>query len=172
MVTLRDVLAVSCKVLGLYFLVSAVTTSMILFPNLVVFEGVFWRMNVAQSGIVVTNAVGAFLLLRYSERISCLLIREDKPVPDAGAPDWQRALFVLSMRVVGVVVILNAIKEVTVQLGNYGFLRIASLTMPIPASVWSEGLAAVMYLGLGLHLIGGGRLFVRLGERSAAIGGR
>jgi hypothetical protein len=166
MVTLRDVLAVSCKVLGLYFFVLAVANGTVVFAY-GYYTGDSVRYLVTQSGVLAAYAVSAFLLLRFSERVSCLLIREDKPVTDAAGPDWRGSLFVLCIRVVGIVVMVNAIQSITVGVGQYAFLRSASLPAPM---VWSRGLGAAAYLVLGMYLIAGGRLFVRLGERAQPKG--
>lgn len=116
----------------------------------------------AQGKMLLTGRI----LLTFANRLAVILIRDDHPRQIGLGPDWPRSLFQCCVRVAGVVVVVQGIPKVITQLTHYGFLRSHSLIMPIPTDIWADGLAAVVYVALGVYLVKGGPFFLKLAEGS------
>ena len=116
------------------------------------------------AGITVTLLLVGGILLTFADRLAVIFVRDDHPLQIGLGRDWPRSLYQCCARVAGVVVVVHGIPKVITQLTHYGFLRSNSLTMPIPPDIWADGLAAIVYVALGIYLVKGGPFFLKLAE--------
>ena len=172
MITIREILALSCKVLGLGYLVSGVSIIPQLIAELVAKpsqdDSCYFWFNPGVFFMPVVLVVSAFLLLKYSENISAFLVREDKSIQINLGENWQGSLYTLCLRVVGVVVIVGGIPDLFEQIPT--ILRTHRFGLSISTEVWGKVIASVVYIALGVHLMGGGQLIVKLTEKVSLKG--
>ena len=102
----------------------------------------------------------AFVFLKYADPIAQKLDGEGRNISIDPDEDWSKTLYNAGVRLIGVYVVVTAVPDVINQA-----LQIFSMyqTHPFPSlRFWSVGIAAVIYLGLGLHLLAGGSLLSKL----------
>ena len=164
----RDILEISCKVLGLVCLIWAVGAIPHAISAVVRLakhgssganEPILWWLP-RMIAMPVVYIVSAFLLLKCSKGIALLLIREDGPVQVEVGKDWQSSLYTLCLRVVGAVVLVRGIPQLIRILPQVIFRH--RLAPPIPPTIWGELISAIVYLVLGIYFIGGAKLIARI----------
>ncbi len=171
MSTKRDILEISCKVLGLVCLIWGI--SYIPFATSIVARLVKRTLaatndqaprNFAMIAIPVVQFLSAFFLLKCSKGIASLLIRDDGPVQISVGKDWQKPLYTLCLRVVGAVMVVKAIAELIRALPMLMHYR--GLTRQMPQAIWGQYggqfISAIAYLVLGIYFVGGAKLLVRI----------
>lgn len=154
MISKRDIVEISCKVLGLFCLIRGIAYfSPVAFMSRSSF--------VYLAGPFVLHFVSAFILLKWSRGIASLLVREDQPVELLGAgKDWQKSLYTLCLRVVGAVVLTKAVPGIIRAISEIILRsRIPNVT---PITAWVSLIWAIAYLALGIYFIGGAKEVVRI----------
>ena len=153
MISKRDILEISCKVLGLLCLIWSIPYfSTVAFMS----RGSFAYMV----GPFVFYLISAFILLKWSRSIASLLAREDQPVELGTDKGWQKPLYTLCLRVVGAVACIKAVPAVIGAILRILFRsRISSIT---PVAVWVSLISSIVYLALGIYFIGGAKEIVRI----------
>lgn len=167
MITKRDILALSFKVLGLLCLIWGI-------PNAVSAAMIALRSSNEQSiwlvpGLIampVTYFISAFLLLKCSKGIASLLVREDGPVQINVGEDWQRPLYTLCLRVVGAIALVRGIPGLIRALVQFSLYR-RFVAPQVPIATWSQLVSAIVYLILGIYFIGGAKLIVRIAMKGS-----
>jgi len=169
MVSKRDILEISCKVLGLFCLIRGMAyffTPMMFWnlDNLVFFIGPF-----------VSSLVLSFVLLRWSRNIAQFLIREDQPMQLGAEEGWQKPVYTLCIRVIGAFAFIRAVPEIIRALSQLVFLlfrsespsqfpdsRFLYYAIPVGALVW-----AIVYLSLGIYFIRGAKGITRIAMKGS-----
>ncbi len=158
----RDLVEVACKVMG----VLCALRSALMIPWAVGGlrslgkGGLDVTMVICNIAMVVLPLLAAVLLLKCSQRIAAHLIPVDSSLSISSGSNWQRDLYSMCLRVVGAVVLVKGIPEL---------IRLVSATISrkpdgalLYAPVSGSLLAAIVHLALGVYLIGGGPLIVKL----------
>ena len=163
--TKRDVVAIVLKVLG----VIAVMYAILHISSVGMAIGLLFRPSTPDSPsylsywyIVVTITtpillcIMAYLLLKWGDSIAIRLVRKDKKIPALGTNEWQRIIFTMALRIIGVVCLVKGIPEVIEGLGQiafqwgwYGMIN-----------YWTGFFSAIVLVILGLYLISGGKYLV------------
>jgi hypothetical protein len=161
----KEIVGIACKLLGLLFLVSGISTFPMLAQGIVTLtqEGqkqVGIPLGYLFVPIIQFAAAGIFLI--YSEAIATRVIKaepEDEPLLDG---PWQKGFYEICIRLIGIYVVTQAVPNVVNQL-----IYIISLSQSqpnIPIHFWTTGIGHVVSLVIGIHLLAGGQLFTRLAK--------
>ncbi len=104
----------------------------------------------------------AYIFLKYADAIARKLDPVERDIAISPDNDWPQVLYNTGVRLVGIYVVVTSVPEVI----NQGIKIVASYhQINIPLSphrlgtlldIWSEGIAAIIYLGLGIYLLAGG----------------
>ena len=115
--TKRDLFSVALKVIGIYFIIQGVLTAVGIptiipliqkgitsfkdkMPDKEISEYIFFSiLNILVPAFV--ESVIGYLMLHYSENISNRLIREDKEIHTVGSSEWQKGVFAIALKIVG-----------------------------------------------------------------------
>lgn len=158
MISKRDILEISCKLLGLLCLIWGIPY----FSPVAFVSRHSWPYLV---GPFVLYLVSAFILLKWASGIASLLMREDEPVEPTAGKDWKKSLYTLCLRVVGAVVFTKAIPGIVRAILQIVFRsRIPNVT---PVSAWISLIWAVVYLALGIYFIGGAKEVARIAMKGS-----
>jgi hypothetical protein len=153
MISKRDILEISCKVLGLICLIRGIVyLSPVAFMNLSSFAYLV--------GPFVFHLASAFILLKWSRNIASFMVREDQPVELKVEGDWQRPVYTLCLRVVGAVVCIKAVPTIIRAISEI-ILR-SRIPNATPVTGWLSLIWAIVYLALGIYFIGGAKEVVRI----------
>ena len=161
--TKRDALSVSLKILGVVALYRA------LFGAIMTFGSMAWRLEVSQSldfplyltmsvvQYVLALAAGCVLLM-WGDRIAARLVRQDAELPTIAATGWQKPVFVVALKVVGIVCLVNGLPRFARTAALAAFTR----TFPRYATPQGAGeaLYAIVLIALGVYLLSGARHLV------------
>jgi hypothetical protein len=163
--TKRDLLSLALKILGVLSAMGAVASlpAIGLAINMV-HEGRQHDINptVVLAGAILSPALYAamaWVLLKGGDAIARKLMPEDSAITAVGAPDWEKPIFVLSLRITGVVCLamgIPALGEFLLYLGMLwryhqgviGFQSLAHLSN------------ALLLFAVGAYLLSGGKHLV------------
>jgi hypothetical protein len=158
--TIRDIFSLMLKFLGFYFIwyviytVFTTGTQFLSFmANKSFYPGIHWFEAIGPGILaIVAFGIGAYILLSFSEQIAQRLIPVDKEIGLFGSFDWQKEIFILALRIFGV---LSVVKE---------FPRIVfDIVQPPPTR---EGIKYIIYelvlLAIGLYLVTGAKHIAKL----------
>lgn len=113
-ITSRDGFSVTLKILGFYFIYRAFYSLSTIVSYLMILANPSQRAELEFSGVtkfamfapivvpLVLAVVTAYILLKFSDKISEKLIKTDKEIQIFGADNWQKEVFILSLRIFGV----------------------------------------------------------------------
>ncbi len=153
----RDVLEISCKVLGLYCLIQGIpymSSAALMNRNTLTFMA--WPLAF--------YLVAAIILLKWARGIASLLEREDQPVEIKAEQGWQKPVYTLCLRVVGAVAI---VKSVPMTIGAALQIIFRSRVSVTPFASWLSLIPPVAYLALGIYFIGGAKEVVRIAMKGS-----
>ena len=163
MIGKRDILEISCKILGLISLTWSLRyLSSVAFIYVADQEKTMYLIVVAP---FVLYLISAFILFRFSRGIASLLVRTDEPVELGTWENWQKPVYTLCLRVVGAVVIVKAVPSVVKEV-----LGIAFHSQPLSIRVsatWIPLVSAIVYLALGIYFIGGEKAIVKVAMKGS-----
>ena len=106
---------------------------------------------------VVYLAVGVVMLFR-GESIAQRLVRNDRAINWTASRDWERSLFVLAVRGIGVYWLVAHVPFVFSSFIARVWERAA---YPYPAPGWAKTIGGVLVLAVGVYLITGAKHLVR-----------
>lgn len=162
--TKRDVLSVALKVLGAWCIVHSLSFLLTIGISLQALlrssQG-----DVTLRPMLIWGSVGfvlvlcaAYILLRFGDGIARRLAPIDSELSALGPSAWEKPVFVLSLRIIGVVCLVRGIPQLVrpiatlVLQGRYATLG--------NLDNWASLIAAIVYLLLGAYLLSGGKHLV------------
>lgn len=165
MIHSHALIKVACKIFGLFFLVNVV--SLLAFTP----QGIMMiQTDTPASAIYGYFAlpflylIFAFVFIKYADAIAQKLDPVEREIEISPDNNWPQVLYNVGMRLIGVYMIVTGIPKVI----NEGIKIVASyhqINIPLPPhrlgtvlDIWSGGIAAIIYLGLGIYLLAGGSL--------------
>jgi hypothetical protein len=159
-VTKRDALSVSLKILGLVTLYRAVWTVIVMWVGVLVlaearksadfYARLTWSILVP----VLLLAAGC-ILLRWGDTIAAKLVRQDAELPAIPTTGWQKPVFVVALKVVGVVFLVN---------GLAGLARVAtqagSVLWLFTGYARAQTYHSIVLIALAIYLLSGAKHLV------------
>lgn len=125
----------------------------------------------------------AYILLKYADAIAEKLDPVEREIEISPDNNWSQVLYKTGMRLIGVYMVFTGVPKIIKQ-GIIFLFFIENKTMPwylwirdLPPHLWAEGIAAVIYLGLGIYLLAGGSIpsklqnFAKKNPQSSEIAG-
>jgi hypothetical protein len=154
MMSNRGIFEVSCKVLGLVFLIWGIAY---LLPAPFVMTRDTIAYLIAPPMFFIASGL---ILLKWASSIAHLLITEDEPVELKESEDWSKSLYKLSLRIVGSVVLIRAIPGIIrVFLQIIFHSRFSGVDT---TSDWLDLVWNIVYFALGVYFVGGAKELVRI----------
>jgi hypothetical protein len=163
-VTKRDALSVSLKIIGLVALYRTVfvgimmVSSTLLRLEMMAKSQSFYAYLTWQIIWVVLSLAAGCILLKWGDRIAARLVRQDAELPAIPASGWQKPVFVVALKVVGVVCLVN---------GVAGFARAAasaahasSVLRLFTGYPRGEGYYSIVLIALAVYLLSGAKHLV------------
>lgn len=169
--TKQDLMAAFLKILGVVFATLAVLNIGTLFMPLefmgsTVRDNQFWGFIGMMVVFFITILAIVFVLFRWSDRIAGMLVRDNAPLPPLVTGEWEKPLFILSLRVAGVVCLISGVPGVIYHLIQVIYASWSSLFGPGYGNIsWSYFLRDIVLVVLGAYLLRGGKHMVRFGFR-------
>ena len=106
----------------------------------------------------------AFVFIKYADAIAQKLDPVEGEIEISPDNDWPQVLYNVGTRLIGVYMVFTGMPKVINQ-GIILLFFIENKTMPwylwirdLPSHLWSEGIAAIIYLSLGIYLLVGGSI--------------
>ena len=168
MIHSHALIKVACKIFGLFFLVNVV--SLLAFTP----QGIMMiQTDTSASALYGYFAlpflylIFAFVFIKYADAIAQKLDPVEREIEISPDNNWPQVLYNVGVRLIGIYMIVTGLPKVI----NEGIKIVASYQKSILAPqhssvvllhIWSEGIAAIIYLALGLYLLAGGSLLSKL----------
>lgn len=167
--TKRDILSISFKILG----VICIMYTIVLIPNIGMAIGmvlgqqdseyalyaVRWHFFITILFPTITLLFG-FLLLKWGDSIAVKLIRDDTQIEMTRTDDWEKRIFSLSMKIIGLIWLIGGIPDLIKAIGELT-MRWYLYYYSIPHMI-GVALGASLSLLIGFYLLIDGRCFTRL----------
>ncbi len=168
MIHSHALIKVACKIFGLFFLVNVVSLLGIIPQGFLMIQA-----DTPASGIYISFAlpllflIFAFVFIKYANAIAQKLDPVEREIEISPDNNWPQVLYNVGVRLIGIYMIVTGLPKVI----NEGIKIVASYQKSILAPqhssvvllhIWSEGIAAIIYLALGLYLLAGGSLLSKL----------
>ncbi|UCD04638.1 MAG: hypothetical protein JSV98_05830 [candidate division WOR-3 bacterium] len=167
--TKRDILSISFKILG----VVCIMYTIVLIPSIGMAIGMLlgqqeseyaryavkWHFFITVLFPIFTSLFG-LLLLKWGDAIASRLIREDTRIEITPTDDWERRVFCLSMKIIGLIWLIRAIPDLIKAIGELT-MRWNFYYYSVPQA-FVVLLAAVLSLLIGLYLLLDGRYLLKL----------
>jgi hypothetical protein len=165
----RDILSISFKILG----VVCMMYTIVLIPNIGMAIGMLfgqhedtyaryavrWHFFVTVLFPIFTLLFG-LLLLKWGDSIASRLIREDTRIEGTAAPDWDKRIFTLAMKIIGLIWLIRGIpdliKAITELISRWYYFYFSIPHMIVVA------LGASLSLLIGIYLLVDGRYFTKI----------
>ena len=156
----RDILEISCKVLGLFCLIQGIPYIASVLAFVTTTDMITRFSLILTVGIAAFHYIAAFILLKWAKGIAALLVGEDQPVEIKVGVGWQKLVYTLCLRVVGAVAIIRAVPRI---IG-----AIIQITLGATSSAsWVPLIIHVASLALGIYFIGGAKAVVRIAMKGS-----
>ena len=153
----RDILEISCKVLGLYCLIQAIPyMSSVALMNRNTLTYMAWPLAF--------YIIAAIILLKGARGIAFLLAREDQPVEIKAEQGWQKPVYTLCLRVVGAVAIVKSVPMIIGAVLQIIFRHRVGVT---PFASWISLIPPVASFALGIYFIGGAKELVKIAMKGS-----
>ena len=169
MIHSHALIKVACKIFGLMFLVNVVSMLGLIPQGFLMIQA-----DTPASGIYIYFAlpllylIFAYVLLKYADAIAQKLDPVEREIEISPDNDWPQILYNVGMRLIGVYMVFTGLPKVINQ-GINIIARFHQINIPLPPhrlgvllNIWSEGIAAIIYLALGIYLLAGGSLLSKL----------
>jgi len=171
----RDALAIALRIVGIYCVAQAL---MLLTQLPIALRFVFaermppglnrpWYVGLSIAPPILTLGL-ACVLLRWAGCIAGKLVREDDEISVPAATGWERPVFVLSLRIVGVVCLVRGLPALVRTLAQ--FTLTGQYRVGMTSYVRAEIIADLVILGLGAYFISGGKHLVHFVFRQRDTG--
>ena len=163
MIHSHALIKVACKIFGLFFLVNVV--SLLAFTP----QGIMMiQTDTSASALYGYFAlpflylIFAFVFIKYADAIAQKLDPVEREIEISPDNNWSQVLYKTGMRLIGVYMVFTGVPKIIKQ-GIIFLFFVENKTMPwylwirdLPSHLWSEGIAAIIYMGLGIYLLAGG----------------
>ena len=168
MIHSHALIKVACKIFGLMFLVNVVSMLGMIPQGFLMIQA-----DTPTSAIYIYFAlpllflIFAYVLLKYADAIAQKLDPVKRDIAISPDNNWSQVLYNVGVRLIGIYMIVTGVPKVISE----GIKIVASYQKSILAPqhssvvllhIWSEGIAAIIYLGLGIYLLAGGSLLSKL----------
>ena len=165
MIHSHALIKVACKILGLFFLIQVVTILGFIPQSIIMIEdGLGAREIYGYIALPFLYLIFAYIFLKYADAIAQKLDPVEREIEISPDNDWSQVLYKTGMRLIGVYMVFTGVPKIIKQ-GIIFLFFIENKTMPwylwireLPSHLWSEGISAIIYLGLGIYLLAGGSL--------------
>lgn len=165
MIHSHALIKVACKIFGLMYLVGAVSTLGIIPQGIMMIQ-----TDTSASALYGYFAlpflylIFAFVFIKYADAIAQKLDPVEGEIEISPDNDWPQVLYNVGMRLIGVYMVFTGVPKVISE-GINIVARFHQINIPLPPhrlgtllDIWSEGIAAIIYLGLGIYLLVGGSI--------------
>jgi ribosomal protein L40E len=167
--TKKDVLSIAFKILG----VVALMYTIVLIPHLLFSIGLvfaptsagiqsymrLWNFIYTMVHPIVVFVMG-YILLRWSDDITNKITKDDKPLFIKVTTDWDKRVFVLALKIIGVIWLIMGIPELIKSIGELTMRwHIYHLDIFHATGVTISGVISLL---LGFYLITNGRYLIKL----------
>lgn len=163
MIHSHALIKVACKIFGLFFLVNVVSMLGLIPQGFLMIQA-----DTPASGIYISFAlpllflIFAFVFIKYADAIAQKLDPVEREIEISPDNNWPQVLYKTGMRLIGVYMVFTGVPKIIKQ-GIIFLFFVENRTMPwylwirdLPSHLWSEGIAAIIYMGLGIYLLAGG----------------
>ena len=170
MIHSHALIKVACKILGLMFLVEVVTMLGFIPQGIIMTQqGDTWAREIyGYFALPFLYLIFAFVFIKYADAIAQKLDPVEREIEISPDNNWPQVLYNTGVRLIGVYMVVTGIPKVIDQ-GINIVARFHQINIPLPPhrlgallDIWSGGIAAVIYLGLGIYLLAGGSLLSKL----------
>lgn len=163
--TKREVFSISLKILGVISVMYAIRS----IPSIGMAIGMAFQGSIPNYhpylslGLTIAflafNIIIAYILLRWGDLIAESLVRDDSVIPALITKEWEMPIFILSLRIIGVVCVIKGIPGLVKILANFWFRGMYPGKVPLPTV--ENITSAIVLLIFGGYLISGGSHFVK-----------
>ncbi len=163
MIHSHALIKVACKIFGLMFLVNVVSMLGLIPQGFLMIQA-----DTPASGIYIYFAlpflylIFAYVFIKYADAIAQKLDPVEREIEISPDNNWPQVLYKTGMRLIGVYMVFTGVPKIIKQ-GIIFLFFVKNKTMPwylwirdLPSHLWSEGIAAIIYMGLGIYLLAGG----------------
>ncbi len=169
MIHSHALIKVACKILGLMFLVNVVSWLGFIPQGLIMIQpDTPTSALYGYFALPFLYLIFAYIFLKYADAIAQKLDPVEREIEISPDNNWSKILYNVGMRLIGVYMVFTGVPKIIKQ-GIILLFFIENKTMPwylwirdLPSHLWSEGTAAIIYLGLGIYLLSGGSLLSKL----------
>ena len=167
MIHSHALIKVACKILGLVFLVHAVIMLGFIPQGLIIRQTELKSAIYGHFTLPFLYFIFAYIFLKYADAIAQKLDPVEQEIEISPDNDWSQVLYNVGMRLIGVYMVFTGIPKVI----NQGIIFLFLLQTEtfwdlwsgnLSSYIWAEGIAAIIYLGLGIYLLAGGSLLSKL----------
>ena len=166
MIHSHALIKVACKIFGLFFLIQVVTILGFIPQGIIMVqqEDTWVREIYGYFALPFLYLIFAYVFIKYADAIAQKLDPVEREIEISPDNNWSQILYNVGMRLIGVYMVFTGVPKIIKQ-GIILLFFIENKTMPwylwirdLPSHLWSEGIAAIIYLGLGIYLLVGGSL--------------
>lgn len=163
MIHSHALIKVACKIFGLFFLIQVVTILGFIPQGIIMIEdGVGARDIYGYFALPFLYLIFAYVFIKYADAIAQKLDPVEGEIEISSDNNWPQVLYNVGMRLIGVYMVVTGMPKV-INEGINIIARFHQINIPLPPhrlgallDIWSEGIAAIIYLGLGIYLLAGG----------------
>lgn len=170
--TKRDILSVAFKILGIISVMYAMEYMNGIGLGLgMIFQqpgpgqnfNPYWFLGTMILSAFLYIAI-AYILLRWGDLIAKKFVREDSAISILDPSQWERPIFMLSLRIIGVVCLIKGVPELVKVLSELAFRGKYQGIISLP-HIGSGIIGAIVFLIIGVYLISGGKHLVKFAYR-------
>ena len=165
MIHSHALIKVACKIFGLMFLVNVV--SMLgLIPQgfLMIQDDTPTSAIYGYFALPLLYLIFAYIFVKHADAIAQKLDPVEREIEISPDNNWSQTLYNAGVRLIGVYMVFTGVPKV-INEGIKIVARFHQINIPLPPhrlgtllDIWSEGIAAIIYLGLGIYLLVGGSI--------------
>ncbi|MEW6026340.1 MAG: hypothetical protein AB1599_03475 [Planctomycetota bacterium] len=163
-ITTRDGLSIALKILGFYYIYQAFYFIGTIVSWIVMLSDPFQQTTITKFAMFVPSVIPlilavatAYVLLKFSDRISEKLIRTDKKIQIFNTGDWQREVFTIALRIFGAYQVATEIATL-----SYQIMLAPTYQKAVEKESWQNVLYTLICIVIGLYLLTGARHLVNL----------
>jgi len=174
-ITIRDGFSIALKILGFYF-IYLTCSSLLTIGGYLIMLRINPQYTIETSGITkfaiflpsvimfILFIVGAYILLRFSDKIVERLVPVDKEIQIFGTDNWQKEVFILALRIFGAYQVINKITTLVWQIA-----LVPTYQKAIEKYSWQNVIYTLVCIVVGLYLLTGAKHIVNLVFREKTI---
>jgi uncharacterized membrane protein YbhN (UPF0104 family) len=161
--TKRDILSVALKIIGFNFILYSLIVVMSILQYISLFNNPIakeYHLVLGLGGNIITFILvlaGAYILLRFSDKIAEKLIPIDKEVHIFVVDNWQKDVFSLALRIIGVVTLVKNIPHLVGE-----FIESPTYIDIIKNASISQIIYRLLIITIGIYLLLGGKHLVKI----------